>query len=1076
MLGHYRATTRRWTSKTISYSAIQAATIAIKSPHLGHTSNNSFIAALSLGKSQAGKNKNWSPGAKGHLKVPMNPLCSPWDSCAGRCEQNFSRLPFSCNCDSMCTAYGDCCVDFLIHCDVNQTIDGFRRMRLEAKSSYPICMAQNDSSWPFFIVNFCPPSWSNDSVRMKCENMVNSVSLSLVRGPNGLLYTQNCAICNGLSNNETLGINSENQRNWKVSSHSNSFSSFKHDLLHDKYLEKEGTQTRRHCFPSVNTCKFTNMHLQGYSLDWLCWAHSGIVVSISSSSEQLKAAGTAYKNVYCALCNEEDLDSLTCPAWIFHDRSASTDLLNDFPNLSSTTLDWSRNKVQHDIPAAFSILLNFGLDGKERMMFSSEGEEEMRRNMARCKSGQMWDPFSNICRKVYCSTEFVFVDFRCVRKSNITNEKEPGSEGDPILADVDSIFVGLVLTIEMDYFDVLEIIKNEKLNMRNMIKISLAKMYKISADRIQDVQIKMQPYSLMLNDSETENIMFESLFANPVVFKVEFKLYEPCDNLTKSEPTVDSIVSSMSSSVAQNTFYLDIYNRTSKVFEIHESLETLTDWCGPRSNGRQLDYWNQEFTLILNENSTAVDTWVKSVYINGTGRIYEKGEFIANILFQGYRDFGNLINVSGVVVVCERELLNASCPRMELKEKEFEILPNKTLIYHGDPILESCLDLSQYEITHNSSILVCYDVDKLKSLLRKDVYRLNFDQTEAYVSFVLTCISILALAVVLFTYIVFTKHRNLPGCNLMNLTLSLFTMQLSFLIGQRTEVTGASCIVAGILLHYEILASFFWMNVMAFDLYQTFGHEKVLPLIRSKRKYLPRYMAYSYGLPLVIVSIAFAADSWNYDIIAPRYGEENTCWIANRYAALLFFASPLALVMISNLCFYILTISSVLVVQRKIKFSRQHAQGKSDVILYARMATVMGFTWIFGFAAALIPNEGFPRKILVYLFLGFNCLQGLFIFFAFVCNRRVARLLQNMFLTTKHSRLVKCHYCHRIICTCEANIMMRSASADTCFSTVSLSTISEDCGKKEPKIMNATWHRQIIRNSDSSTPLRQNPT
>ncbi|XP_076315268.1 uncharacterized protein LOC143227843 [Tachypleus tridentatus] len=1049
MMGHYRATTRRRTQTTISYSAIQAATIAIKSPHLA--SNNSFVAPLSLGKSQAGGNKSWRPRAKGHLKVPMNPLCSPWDSCAGRCEQNFSRLPFSCNCDSMCMAYGDCCVDFVIHCDVNQTIDKFRRMRSEARSNYPTCMVQNDSSWPFFIVNSCPPLWSNDSVRMKCENIVNSVPLSLVRGPNGLFYTQDCAVCNGLPINETLGINSENQRNPQVSSRSNSVSSFEHNLPHEKYMEKEGTQTRRHCIPSINTCKFTNMHLQGYSLDWLCWAHSGIVVSIPSS-EQLRAAGTAYKNVYCALCNEEDLDSLTCPAWIFHDRSASSDLLNDLPLLSSASVYWSSNKVRHDIPAAFSILLNFGLDGKERMMFSSEGEEEMRKNMARCKTGQMWDPFSNICRKVYCSTEFVFVDFRCVRKNNISNEKETGSEGDPILADVDSIFVGLVLTIEMDYFDVLEIIKNEKLNMGNMIKISMAKMYKISTDRIQDLQIKMKPYSLMLNSSETESINFESLFANPVVFKVEFKLYEPCNNLTKSEPSVDSIVSSMSSSVAQNTFYLDIYNRTSKVFEIHESLETVTDWCGPRSFGRQLDYWNEEFSLILNENSTAVDTWVKSVYINSTGRTYEKGEFIANILFQGYRDFGNLINVSGVVVVCERESLNASCPRMELKEEEFEILPNKTLIYHGDPILESCLDLSQYEITHNSSILVCYDTDKLKSLLRKDVYRLNFDQTEAYVSFILTCISILALAVVLITYIIFTKYRNLPGCNLMNLTLSLFTMQLSFLVGQRKEVTGASCIAAGIFFHYEILVSFFWMNVMAFDLYQTFGRENVLPLIRSKRKYLPRYMAYSYGLPFVIVSIASAADSWNFDIIAPRYGKEDACWIANRYAAILFFASPLAVVMISNLCFYILTISSVLVVQRKIKFSRQQARGKSDVILYARMATVMGFTWIFGFAAALIPNEGLSRKILVYLFLVFNCLQGLFIFFAFVCNRRIARLLQNMFLTTKHSRIVKRHYCNRIICTCEANVMMRSASADTCFSTVSSSTIMEDCGRKNQSL------------------------
>ena len=52
--------------------------------------------------------------------------------------------------------------------------------------------------------------------------------------------------------------------------------------------------------------------------------------------------------------------------------------------------------------------------------------------------------------------------------------------------------------------------------------------------------------------------------------------------------------------------------------------------------------------------------------------------------------------------------------------------------------------------------------------------------------------------------------------------------------------------------------------------------------------------------------------------------------------------------------------------------------------LYVRLAVIMGLTWITGLAAGFVDVEA-----VWYVFISLNTLQGLFIFVAFTCNRRV---------------------------------------------------------------------------------------
>ena len=54
------------------------------------------------------------------------------------------------------------------------------------------------------------------------------------------------------------------------------------------------------------------------------------------------------------------------------------------------------------------------------------------------------------------------------------------------------------------------------------------------------------------------------------------------------------------------------------------------------------------------------------------------------------------------------------------------------------------------------------------------------------------------------------------------------------------------------------------------------------------------------------------------------------------------------------------------------------------------MSTLLGFTWIFGFMAAFADVAA-----LWYVFIIFNSLQGVYIFIAFMCNKRVFKLWSN---------------------------------------------------------------------------------
>ncbi|KAG8200336.1 hypothetical protein JTE90_028518 [Oedothorax gibbosus] len=1010
----------------------------------------------------------------------LGPLCSPFDSCQSRCGEVSRDFRHSCSCNSNCAIYSDCCVDFERECRVESAEQS---NQLYATSNVNVTCEMMFDRYPVLMVSKCSPQYQDtlttelcsqklpsecflpnlvfenesgdasscknfvfalcsEQLHAKCNNTLEVSCSKLIFTVCTKMASQKCQMCAKsfwpvLDANGTVYRNSycakcnylDNYINPKFRTYLDIFQSPSPNAFINSKT------SFRVCFPS------TTDYCDGKEdLSIPCKSTSG-PVSLNTVQHDYNVV---YKNIYCAICNNATLSDLKCASLWPDDsmqhslvKSVVNPLIEDFVNVLSADIDILRLE---DIPATFSMLLNFGLAGRRRVYISSEGNDAMKQHQKKCGSGNIWDPFSNVCRKLHCNTDFALVDYQCVKKES-HEEDRAMNDTDPIVTCPEYDFVHLSFSAEMEFLDILQIYKQDIEVICESIRESFSTSFNINIDRITNVK-----FNISVGDSESLeemldiiNIMDENHLIN---ITISLDLYENSGQ-TESEPSVDSIVSLLASSLSVNGLEFGISNKTSRIYEIHQSSEFLTSWCNSEDGGEKINYSNSDFRLILNEDSSSsTSEKIKGIYINKTGKFYSKGEFVANILYQGYQFNQNLINVSGVAIVCDWKIrLNDSCPRLHLNKSEYSIAEDGSLLIPNASLRGIAVDLNVYEDT-GDGVVVCLRSNMY--FLSDETYALKFDVIQGYLTYILSWISISAMLVVLITYSLFPSLRNLPGCNTMNLTFSLTAMQITFILGQRDGVIGNECKIVAWILHFELLACFMWMNVMAYDLYKTFGTKTIMNNIRSTRKYLPRYMAYAYGIPLIFVVITSLLDHFLEDSrFAPHYGMQNICWITSKHSAAAFFALPLATIMCINSGFFMYTIYSIRSVKHVLYMADEKSKqrGKSDVFLYARMALVIGLTWALAFAAAYSKQDSVTGKILTYLFIIFNTLQGLFLFCVFVCNRRVYALYREALhkLSKKMSNNSSNEKCMRTFPRL-TNAMHRTVSSDTVVSIVSSSS------------------------------------
>jgi hypothetical protein len=250
---------------------------------------------------------------------------------------------------------------------------------------------------------------------------------------------------------------------------------------------------------------------------------------------------------------------------------------------------------------------------------------------------------------------------------------------------------------------------------------------------------------------------------------------------------------------------------------------------------------------------------------------------------------------------------------------------------------------------------------------------------------VLTGLWLICLVIRLILQCCVCSFQNHNGRLQFNLCLALACSFSLFLMGPFLVNFQIPCIIFGIAMHWAFLTVFTWMNVISIDLFSVFRAKANFRLASDRSSHIVFPMLYGWLMPGIAVIPAIILDFQPNipDIhFRPEYGS-GLCWITKKYALLIFFVAPMALLMLINSFLFVVTSINIC----RTRHSGLVPSGiRRDAGIYGRLLVLMGITWLFGFVAPMVHNTA-----LWFVFIALNASQGLLICIAFVFRGSVLR-------------------------------------------------------------------------------------
>ena len=338
---------------------------------------------------------------------------------------------------------------------------------------------------------------------------------------------------------------------------------------------------------------------------------------------------------------------------------------------------------------------------------------------------------------------------------------------------------------------------------------------------------------------------------------------------------------------------------------------------------------------------------------------------------------------------------NLTCVLTYLNSSEYSVT-NETQLFIT--VLGISLGRENYVRLNGSTVAVCAEL-----FSSSYAWIFSISSFERYITVIGYTLSMAGLLVLFVIYMLLPQLRNLPGKCLLNLVAALFFSQLLFLLIHTPRPNSAPCLVLSVAVHYLYLVSFFWMNVLGFDIWRTFQFHSLNHDGHGARRRLVAYHLYAWLVPLLTILVALLIDYnviLSADLLKPRYGHRY-CWISSKWGLVCFFAAPIGLLLLANVVFFTMTLWNIYRTSREaVAASKGHVLSrKRQLILNIKLSAVMGLTWLFGFLALALPRD----TALWYLFIIFGSLQGVVICLGFVCSKNVFRLMKGKAASVRES-------------------------------------------------------------------------
>ena len=273
----------------------------------------------------------------------------------------------------------------------------------------------------------------------------------------------------------------------------------------------------------------------------------------------------------------------------------------------------------------------------------------------------------------------------------------------------------------------------------------------------------------------------------------------------------------------------------------------------------------------------------------------------------------------------------------------------------------------------------------------------DFISPKQILAFVFMCLSIASLLVTVAIYLLYAELQSQPGINNIILCICLLLAQslYQFGAGQRS-LSYWECSVIGAFCHFFWLTVMFSMNSCSVQMYLIFKRTlKLSPKFQWRR-------TVKYALYVALSSLFFVTINVCVSLIKSG-GEEsgyggNVCYVSSAVMLLITFILPAGVTIFANIGLFTYVVFRL---QKSNVSSTKMNLDRNYFGVYARLSTLTGLTWLFGFIMLIVQND-----VLEYLFIIFNASQGVFIMIAFLINKRVYSIWRSSSLiSSRRSRL-----------------------------------------------------------------------
>ncbi|XP_071053392.1 G-protein coupled receptor Mth2-like isoform X2 [Onthophagus taurus] len=248
-------------------------------------------------------------------------------------------------------------------------------------------------------------------------------------------------------------------------------------------------------------------------------------------------------------------------------------------------------------------------------------------------------------------------------------------------------------------------------------------------------------------------------------------------------------------------------------------------------------------------------------------------------------------------------------------------------------------------------------------------------------------ISVLFMLLTILVYITLPQLRDLQGKCILHTLAGLATAFLSLAILQISPIANNStCIFMAFLTYASFLLAFFWLNVVAFNVWKNIVKPNMLN--KNDDFWHMIYCVYAYGMTLVFVITTLSAHHVEGDHIRPRFGE-GSCFFNGETATWAYFYGPITILLIIN--FILFMYSCAVLWGGKQQLSTQNIRGaKYRCLMTMKLFLIMGLLWIFEVISYATQDKHEILNKLWAVTDYINTIQGILIFLLLVVFRKRA--------------------------------------------------------------------------------------